>query len=85
MNHEPPNTRLSLSSEEMRALGYRVIDMIVEHVETMPEKPVGHAHKGARPGLEARLREPVRESDTSVVSGPTVTSCWKCCERLGST
>ena len=65
MNHEPPNTLLSLSSEEMRALGYRVIDMIVEHIETVPEKPVAHAHKGARPGLEARLREPLPEHATA--------------------
>ena len=58
MNQEPPNTRLRLSREEMRTLGYRVIDMLVEHVETLPDKPVSHAHQGARPRLEARLREP---------------------------
>ncbi len=65
MNHEPPNTRLRLSREEMRALGYRVIDMLVEHVETLPEKPVTHAHQGARPRLEARLREPLPEHATA--------------------
>ncbi len=65
MNHEPPNTRLRLSREEMRALGYRVIDMLVEHVETLPEKPVTHAHQGARPRLEARLREPLPEQGTA--------------------
>ena len=65
MNHNPPNARLRLSPEAMRALGYRVIDMLVEHAETVADKPVAHAHKGARPGLEARLREPLPEEATA--------------------
>ena len=61
MNPERPNPRLSLPREEMRALGYQVIDMLVDHFDTVRDKPVGHAHRGARPGLEARLREPLPE------------------------
>ena len=61
MNPEPPNPRLNLPREEMRALGYRVIDMLVDHFDTVRDKPVGHAHHGARPGLEARLRQPPPE------------------------
>ncbi len=41
----------------MRALGYRVIDMLVDHFEQLPEKPV--TRKGSRPELERRLREPL--------------------------
>src|SRR5947209_4270296 len=35
---QPP---LSLSTEEMRAAGYRVIDAIVDHLSTLPEQRVG--------------------------------------------
>lgn len=49
------NSSLELSPEEMRAVGYRVIDMLVEHFATLPEKPV--TRKASRPEMEARLRE----------------------------
>jgi glutamate/tyrosine decarboxylase-like PLP-dependent enzyme len=39
----------------MRALGYHVIDMLVEHFEGLPGKPV--TRKAGRPTLETRLRE----------------------------
>lgn len=51
---------LELSGEEMRTLGYRVIDMLVEHIETLRDKPV--ARRSGRSKLEERLREPVPES-----------------------
>jgi aromatic-L-amino-acid decarboxylase len=54
-NLMPQNHHLSLSREEMRMLGYRVIDMLVEHFETLPEKPV--TRKADRSTLEARLGE----------------------------
>lgn len=50
---------LSLSSEEMRDLGYRIIDILVEHFEQLPGKPV--TRKMDRPSLEVRLREPLPE------------------------
>ncbi len=34
-------SNLELSREEMRALGYRVVDCIVDHLAQLPEKPVG--------------------------------------------
>ncbi|HEX8904780.1 MAG TPA: aminotransferase class V-fold PLP-dependent enzyme, partial [Longimicrobiaceae bacterium] len=40
----------------MRALGYRVVDMIVEHVASLTEQPV--AGGATRAEMEARLREP---------------------------
>jgi len=46
----------------MRALGYRVIDMLVEHFETLPEKPV--TRKADRASLEGRLRETLPEQGT---------------------
>jgi glutamate/tyrosine decarboxylase-like PLP-dependent enzyme len=46
----------------MRALGYRVIDMLVEHFETLPEKPV--TRKADRANMEARLREELPERGT---------------------
>jgi aromatic-L-amino-acid decarboxylase len=47
---------LELSPEAMRALGYRVVDMLVEHLVGLREKPV--TRRGTRREIEARLREP---------------------------
>lgn len=49
--------RIELPPEEMRRLGYRVVDLLVEHFAGMHEEPVGR--KGSRPALEATLREPI--------------------------
>jgi aromatic-L-amino-acid decarboxylase len=35
------NDKLELSPAEMRALGYRVVDLIADHFARLPEKPVG--------------------------------------------
>jgi len=35
-----PDRRLQLSRDAMRDLGYRVVDLLVEHLETLREKPV---------------------------------------------
>ena len=53
-----PST-LNLSREDMRALGYRVVDILVEHFQELPGKPV--TRKADRPALEARLREALPE------------------------
>lgn len=47
---------LTLSSDEMRAMGYRVVDMIIEHLEKLPGKPLTRISD--RAALEARLRLP---------------------------
>ena len=46
---------LGLSPEEMRKLGYRVVDILVDHIENLPQGPVGH--KARRDELEEALRE----------------------------
>jgi glutamate/tyrosine decarboxylase-like PLP-dependent enzyme len=43
----------------MRALGYRVVDILVEHFQELPGKPV--TRKADRPTLEAQLREALPE------------------------
>ena len=48
-----------LSASEMRELGYRVIDMIIDHVERLPGETVGK--KGSRVELETALHEPIPE------------------------
>lgn len=40
-NSANPDPRLSLSREEMRRFGYEVIDLLVDHFETLSEQPVG--------------------------------------------
>ena len=50
---------LSLTPEEMRALGYRAVDLLVEHFERDPEKPV--TRRADRPQMEALFREPMPE------------------------
>jgi aromatic-L-amino-acid/L-tryptophan decarboxylase len=54
--------RLELTSEEMRGLGYRIVDQIVEHFETLANKPV--TRLSPRVELEAELREPLPEGPT---------------------
>lgn len=56
MSNPPSNNPLELSTEEMRALGYQVIDLIVEHFETLREQPV--VRPADRPTMESRLRHP---------------------------
>jgi glutamate/tyrosine decarboxylase-like PLP-dependent enzyme len=55
-----PDPTLQLSPEEMRALGYRVVDMIVDHVSHLPGRAV--ADVPSRAEMEARLREPAPAS-----------------------
>lgn len=55
MPFDQPDPTLQLPPEEMRALGYRVVDLLVEHFAGLAELP---ASGGAtRDELEARLRE----------------------------
>jgi glutamate/tyrosine decarboxylase-like PLP-dependent enzyme len=55
--------RLQLSREEMRALGYRIVDLLVDHFDNQTSLRV--AAKGVRAELESRLREPLPEEPTS--------------------
>ena len=57
-------SKLELTSEEMRSLGYRIVDQIVEHFETLASKPVMRV--SPRVELEAELREPLPEEPTPV-------------------
>ena len=56
-----PN-KLRLSREEMRSLGYRVVDLIVDHFASLDEAPVGRSPDRAE--MEARLREELPEEGT---------------------
>jgi glutamate/tyrosine decarboxylase-like PLP-dependent enzyme len=60
------HSKLELTSEEMRSLGYRIVDQIVEHFETLASKPVMHVSPRAE--LEAELREPLPEEPAPVES-----------------
>ena len=46
---------LSLSREEMKALGYRAVDMLVDHLSSLPDQRV--SHRKSRQELEALLGE----------------------------
>ena len=59
-------SKLELTSEEMRSLGYRIVDQIVEHFETLASKPVMFV--SPRVELEAELRERLPEEPTPVDS-----------------
>jgi len=50
------NPKLEFDTETMREMGYRVVDMIVEHLGALPAKPASTC--APREELEARLREP---------------------------
>jgi aromatic-L-amino-acid decarboxylase len=64
MNSHATEGLLELSSEEMRDLGYKVIDILVEHFEQVCEKPV--TRKASRAVMEQRLREPLPEQGMDV-------------------
>jgi len=59
MKGEKINPLLQLDAEQMRAFGYRVVDLLVEHLATLREQPVGRT--ASRAHLEQRLREPLPE------------------------
>src|SRR5262245_16957728 len=64
--NNPKLPKLQLTRDEMRELGYRVVDQIVEHFEGLSDKPVMRVTP--RVELEARLREPLPEEPTPVDS-----------------
>jgi aromatic-L-amino-acid/L-tryptophan decarboxylase len=55
---------LEMSPEEMRKLGYGVIDTIIEHFEQLRDKPVTRV--ADRRQLEQRLREAIPEKGTAI-------------------
>src|SRR5262245_51739892 len=60
------NSDLQLTQDEMRQLGYRIVDQMVEHFENLAGKPVMRV--SPRVELEAKLREPLPEEPTPVDS-----------------
>ncbi len=60
MNSKETNPSLELSTQEMKTLGYAVIDILVEHFSNLKNKRVGNVAK--RVDLEKIFREPVPES-----------------------
>ncbi len=54
---------LKLSREEMRSFGYRVIDLLVDHFETISNQTV--TNHLSRNELETRLREPIPKNGMS--------------------
>ena len=57
MREEQQSKTLELSTEEMRAFGYRVIDMLLDYYENRADQPV--AEKLNHEALDAILREPL--------------------------
>ncbi len=60
MDQDAEAARLELPPEELRRLGYRVVDLLVDHLARMRELPV--ARRIPRPLLEARLAGPPPEA-----------------------
>ncbi len=59
MKPDDERRRLELPPRQMGALGYRVVDLLVDHYRTVRDKPAWR--KAGRPALEAVLREPPPE------------------------
>ena len=55
----PDPSRLEMTPEAMRELGYRAVDLLVEHATGLRDKPVWR--KEGRAAMEAALREPPPE------------------------
>jgi len=56
------NPRLSLTTDQMRDLGYRTVDIIVDHLAGLRQKPVSGG--ATRAELEPVFREPIPETGT---------------------
>src|ERR1051326_6942696 len=56
------DSRIELSREDMRALGYRVIDILVEHFATLQDQRIGA--KAVPEEIYAKLSEPPPEQGT---------------------
>ena len=56
---------LDLDAEEMRSLGYRIVDSLVSHYENLSDKPVSQIK--SRETLDAILAEPPPEQGTSAL------------------
>lgn len=63
MNDTSSHDFLQLSREEMQALGYQVVDILIEHFDTLQNKPV--TRKMKRSILDQQLYEPLPEKGTS--------------------
>ncbi len=62
--HDEIGNPFEMSGAEMKAMGYRVVDMIVEHFETLGDKkPVARA---SREAMDWLLQEPIPEEPTPV-------------------
>src|SRR5688572_30455838 len=57
-----PSAKLELSKEEMKRLGYQVIDMVVNHLGKLKDKPV--TTMASRKKMEVLLAEPLPETPT---------------------
>lgn len=55
---------LELSKEQMRSLGYKVIDIIVDHFDTLKDKPV--SRMGSRTQMEVLFNEPVPQKPENI-------------------
>lgn len=64
MSEHKSSNRLQLTTEEMRRLGYRVVNILVEHFRTLSSKPV--TGKASHAFLEEALREPIPEQGRDV-------------------
>jgi aromatic-L-amino-acid/L-tryptophan decarboxylase len=64
MSHSQSDGKLQLSHDEMRALGYQVVDMIIDHIEHLQDSSL--VRRADRFTLEQRLREPLPEQGSNV-------------------
>lgn len=63
MSNTQPDSTLELSREEMRTLGYQVVDLLTEHFAHLRDLPV--TRKADRPRLERQLREALPEQGSN--------------------
>ncbi len=60
------NSKLELPPDEMRKLGYQVVDMLVEHFQSLVDKPVQAHNLPNRETMEARFHEPVPQQGMGI-------------------
>ncbi len=63
-NKERPHGALQLSKEDMISMGYKVVDLLVDHFINLRDKPVTRI--ATRAEMEKKLREPLPENGTDI-------------------
>jgi hypothetical protein len=66
------NTRFTWTAEEIREFGHQVVELIADHLTTLPERPVFRPVPRERDELNKRVLAAIQMSGQAFVTGTSV-------------